>query len=133
LKIDRRPLLKEALEADQLDIGRAMALVAAPEPALRELLDLAGSLPQADLKERVAQMNQGMRYAYPRRSVDSRRLLEALRLLTLVEHVEGDDRKILERIQQRADQILGVSFVEGPRVRARLSRSARDGRAAKAG
>jgi len=109
LKIDRRPLLKEALEADQLGIGRAMALVAVPESALPELLQVAGSLPQTSIKERVAEINQSMRYAYPRRSLDSRRLLEALRLLTVVERVVYEDRHILERIHQRAAQILAVT------------------------
>jgi len=108
LRIDRRPLLKDALEADQLDVGRAMALVAAPEPALPELLQLAPTLPQAAIKERVALLNEGMRNAYPRATVDSRRLLEILRLLTLIEHVEGDDRDVLERIHARAELILGL-------------------------
>jgi ParB family transcriptional regulator, chromosome partitioning protein len=53
LKIDRRPLLKEALESEALDIGRAMALADAPDDAVPMLLAHAPTLRQEELKARV--------------------------------------------------------------------------------
>jgi ParB family transcriptional regulator, chromosome partitioning protein len=111
LKIDRRPVLKDALEQDRLDVGRAMALADAPEEALPHLLDLARALPQTALKERVAELNV-MRNASPRTTVDSRRLLEALRLLTLVEDVHSEDRGLVEQIHRVSARLLGRPCAE---------------------
>ena len=97
LKIDRRPLVKAALEREALDLGRAMALADAPEEAVPALLEAAPSLPQDELKARVAAARV-LRYATPR-SVDSRRLLEALRLLTLVQTVSEDDAALVDQLQ----------------------------------
>src|SRR5438270_1053758 len=54
LKIDRMPVLKGALAADALDIGRAKLLADAPETALAELIQVALRLSRADLASRVA-------------------------------------------------------------------------------
>jgi len=97
LKIDRRPLVKAALEREVLDLGRAMALADAPEEAVPALLEVAPRLPQDELKARVAAARV-LRNATPR-SVDSRRLLEALRLLTLVQTVSADDAALVEQLQ----------------------------------
>jgi ParB family transcriptional regulator, chromosome partitioning protein len=104
LKIDRRPLVKEALESEILDLGRAMALADAPDEALPALLEQAPALRQDELKARVAQARV-LRYATPR-SVDSRRLLESLRLLTLVQRVgDDDDGALLDQIQACVDRL----------------------------
>jgi ParB family chromosome partitioning protein len=103
LKIDRRPLVKDALEREILDLGRAMALADAPEEAIAALLQAAPTLRQDELKARVAQARV-LRYATPR-SVDSRRLLEALRLLTLVQTVGDDDVELLGQLQDCLDRL----------------------------
>ena len=103
LKIDRRPLVKDALEREVLDLGRAMALADAPDEAIPALLEAAPTLRQDELKARVAQARV-LRYATPR-SVDSRRLLEALRLLTLVQTVGGDDAALLGQLQDCLDRL----------------------------
>jgi ParB family chromosome partitioning protein len=104
LKIDRRPLLKEALESDVLDIGRAMAIADAPDDAVPMLLAEAPKLRQEELKERVVQARL-VRNAPPR-SVDSRRLLEALRLLSLVQTVSHHDRDLVEQIYDLARRLI---------------------------
>ena len=54
LRIDRHPLLREALEREQLDLGRAMVLADAPPETMADLLAAAPTLRQPDLQARVA-------------------------------------------------------------------------------
>src|SRR5579859_7717765 len=54
LKIDRRAVLKHALAADVVDIGRAKLLADAPEEALGQLIELAHRLSRTELASRVA-------------------------------------------------------------------------------
>jgi hypothetical protein len=59
-----------------------MVLLAAPEDELASLLLEAPMMRQQDLKDRVARLNAVRNV--PLRSVDSRRIMEALRLLSMV-------------------------------------------------
>jgi IS30 family transposase len=54
LKIDRCAILKQALESELVDIGRAKVLADAPETALADLIQLAPRISRADLVQRVA-------------------------------------------------------------------------------
>jgi ParB family transcriptional regulator, chromosome partitioning protein len=89
LRIDRRADLKEALQADTIDVGRAIVLVAAPDEELAALLSEAPKMRQEELKERVAALNVVRNV--PARSVDSRRIMEALRLLSMVRRPVSDE------------------------------------------
>jgi ParB/RepB/Spo0J family partition protein len=106
LSIDRRPDLKDALEADRIDLGRAMVLVAAPEDELASLLVEAPMMRQEDLKERVAALNVVRNV--PLRSVDSRRIMEALRLLSMVhEPLAHEDRGLMVQVKALVDALVG--------------------------
>ncbi len=106
LRIDRRPDLKDALEADSIDIGRAMVLVAAPEEELASLLAEAPRMRQQDLKDRVAALNVVRNV--PIRSVDSRRIMEALRVLSMVQAPLADeDRGLMVQVKALVDGLLG--------------------------
>ncbi len=109
LKIDRRPALKAAVESELLDIGRAMALADAPAGEVSALVADAPALSQEDVKLRVAQLN-ALRYATPTLALDSRRIMEALRLLGLVTLVAERDRELVEQIRDRACQLLELSL-----------------------
>jgi hypothetical protein len=54
LKIDRCAILKQALESEILDIGRAKVLADAPETALADLVQVAPRLSRTDLVQRVS-------------------------------------------------------------------------------
>jgi ParB/RepB/Spo0J family partition protein len=105
LRIDRRPALKQAVEAEQLDIGRAMVLATAPEDSLAGLLETAAMTPQQELWRQVGTLKV-VHYA-PGRSVDSRRLLQALRLLSLVRELDPDDMGLLDQINARVEELRG--------------------------
>jgi ParB family transcriptional regulator, chromosome partitioning protein len=95
LKIDRRLPLKEALESDRIDIGRAMALADAPEDALPQLLRSVHRLSQQEIKDRVVELRNATAPA----SVDSRRLLELVRLAGLIRAVEPSDLPLLDQVE----------------------------------
>ena len=75
--------------------GRAMALADAPAGEVSALVADAPALSQEDVKLRVAQLNV-LRYATPTLALDSRRIMEALRLLGLVTLVAERDRELVE-------------------------------------
>jgi ParB family transcriptional regulator, chromosome partitioning protein len=111
LKIDQRPDLKDALEADRIDVGRTMVLVAAPDEELAALLAEAPGMRQQELKERVAALNVVRNV--PVRSVDSRRIMEALRVLSMVRAPLADeDRGLLVQVKALVDGLLGQSVSE---------------------
>lgn len=115
LRIDRRPDLKDALEEERIDVGRAMVLVAAPEVELASLLAEAPRMRQAELKERVAALNDVVRNV-PVRSVDSRRIMEALRLLSMVQTpLANEDHGLMIQVRALVDGLLCVS-VQGPEL-----------------
>lgn len=102
LRIDRRPLLKEALEAERIDVGRATVLADAPEELLSEILPIASQVPQAELWRRVA-ASKALHNATLAPSVRTCHLSEALRLLDLAERVAGNLQDIdLELVDQLA-------------------------------
>jgi transcriptional regulator with XRE-family HTH domain len=109
LRLDRRPLLKQAVEQDRLDIGRAMVLTHAPEPALAELVGAAHAIPQPELWRRVSDLRASHYDSQPRLSIDSRRILEALRLLSLVRPpVATDDHRRLLELKALVDTLTGA-------------------------
>jgi ParB/RepB/Spo0J family partition protein len=107
LRLDRRPILKQAVEAEVLDIGRAMVLTHAPEDKLPELVEQAHSIPQPDLWRHVSELRASHNDSRLRVSVDSRRIMEALRLLSLVQSpVAIDDRGLLLQVKTLVDALV---------------------------
>jgi len=96
LKIDRRLLLKEALESNRIDVGRAMALADAPEDAVPQLLEAVRNLSQQELKERVAALRSS---APAPASTASRRLLELVRLAGLIQRIEPEDLPLVDQVE----------------------------------
>jgi ParB family transcriptional regulator, chromosome partitioning protein len=105
VRIARRPLLREAVERDDIDIARAMVLVRLDDQRLASVLPTATNMPRAELEQTVKSLRHDM--AFPRSAkarsaeLDTRRLMEAYRLLTLVRSVPstpeaGDLWRMLE-------------------------------------
>jgi ParB family chromosome partitioning protein len=121
IRIGRCAPLRDALESDQLDIGRAMALtpLARDEtlPILSELLPDASEMDRAELVARVSELAGEARARRPRRrgravkrvaGVNERRLMEAYRLLMNVDSIEdGPERDLLDQIQARLVELMG--------------------------
>ena len=105
LKIDRRPALREALEREVLDVGRATILADAPEEAISSLLAEAPRLSQAALKERVVQLKV-LRKPTPPTSADSRRLVQALELLRMVRRASREDQPVLDQLSCELARLL---------------------------
>ena len=105
LKIDRRPALREALEREVLDVGRATILADAPEEAISSLLAEAPRLSQAALKERVVQLKV-LRKPTPPPSADSRRLVQALELLRMVRRASREDQPVLDQLSCELARLL---------------------------
>jgi ParB/RepB/Spo0J family partition protein len=108
LRLDRRPPLKQAVEQGLLDIGRAMVLSHAPEAAVAGLVSQAHAIPQPDLWRQVSDLKASHNDSRRRVSVDSRRIMEALRLLSLVQApVAAEDRRLLLEVQALVDELIG--------------------------
>ncbi len=106
LKINRRPRLKQALETEELDIGRLVILVDAPEEALPELLARAGTMRQEELRTDIARL-KALRKATP--STASAHLVDALRLLRSVQALGPEDRDVLEQLRRHVDRLFAAS------------------------
>lgn len=120
IRIGRSGPLRDALEQDRIDIGRAMALapLAREETAskLHALLTEAGSLRREELVARVSEIAGDARVRRPRRrgrvvkrvaTLTERRLMESYRLLMNVDVVQdGPERDLLEQIQARVAELL---------------------------
>ena len=120
IRIGRCAPLRDALENDQIDIGRAIALapLAREEtlPILGELLPEAAELHRDELVARVSELAGEARLRRPRRpgrvvkrvaTINERRLMEAYRLLMNVDSVEdGPERDLLDQIQIRVAELL---------------------------
>jgi ParB family chromosome partitioning protein len=120
IRIGRCAPLRDALENDQIDIGRAMALapLAREEtlPILGELLPEAAELHRDELVARVSELAGEARLRRLRRpgrvvkrvaTINERRLMEAYRLLMNVDSVEdGPERDLLDQIQIRVAELL---------------------------
>ena len=126
LRIDRRPDLKEALELERIDVGRAMVLVAAPDEELASLLAEAPLMRQDELKKRVAAINVVRNV--PARSVDSRRIMEAMRLLSMVGlPLTDDDHALMVQVKALVDTLVQKARKqESPRNAARRSSRSAD-------
>ena len=108
LKIDRCPSIKQALESDAVDIGRAKLLTDAPEAALQELVRLAPHVSRRQLASRVASLRAQTPAevsSSSRRTSDSTRLRKALRLLQSISRLEPVDRPIVERLARVVDDL----------------------------
>jgi len=107
LRLDRRPALRQALEAERLDIGRAMRLVAAPEDALPGLIDRAGSVTREELAREVAAARHAPRAVAARwEDANHRRALAAESCLAAIDSAEGPARDVLVRLRQQLDALL---------------------------
>jgi DNA-binding transcriptional ArsR family regulator len=109
LKIDRCPPLKEALQMEVLDIGRAKLLADAPTAALAELIPLASSFSRVELARRVAALRgQGSSSseAVYGSSGTSHRLRKALHIVESVSTLDALDRPTLERLRDLVDDLL---------------------------
>jgi len=120
IRIGRCAPLREALENDRIDLGRAMALapLAREEtlPVLGELLPQAPGMAREELVGRVTQLAGEARLQRPRRrgrtlkrvaTLNERRLMEAYRLLMNVDSIEdGQERDLLEQIHIRVSELL---------------------------
>jgi ParB family transcriptional regulator, chromosome partitioning protein len=104
LKIDRRPLLRTALENGDVDVGRATILADASEDQLPSLLAEAPLLSQAELRQRVTR-GKALRKPTPLVSPDSRRLSDALQLLRTVRRSSPGDLAVLEQIELELDRL----------------------------
>jgi ParB family chromosome partitioning protein len=89
LKIDRHPVLKRALERDELELGQAMELTRAPGDAVATLLDEAATLGRAALRDRIDSL-QVLCSTTPGVSPRARYLSRAVRQLALSEQVAGE-------------------------------------------
>jgi ParB/RepB/Spo0J family partition protein len=119
IRIGRCRPLREALESDRIDLGRAMALAPLARTdslaALSELLATATQMPREDLVARVSELAGSARSHRQRRTgrtlkrtatLTERRLLEAYRLLMIVDSVtEGRERELLQQIAARVTDL----------------------------
>jgi ParB/RepB/Spo0J family partition protein len=91
IRIARRPILREAVERDDLDIARAMVLVRLDDERLARVLPEAARMPRTELEDTVKSLRNEMAFPRSRKArtaeLDTRRLMEAYRLLTLVHTV----------------------------------------------
>jgi ParB family transcriptional regulator, chromosome partitioning protein len=120
IRIGRCAPLRDALEKDRIDIGRAMALapLAREETmqSLGKLLREAPHIQRDELVARVSELAGEARVRRPRRAgrvvkrvatLNERRLMEAYRLLMNVDSIEdGPERDLLDQIQSRVTELL---------------------------
>jgi ParB/RepB/Spo0J family partition protein len=105
LHIADQPMLAEALEADELDIARAMTLAPVKDSLrLRQLLEVAAEIPRSELEEKVQRVLQQNTYC-----PDDGRLADIDRKLALVRVVTPVGLAHLERIQATVDLLLAQS------------------------
>jgi hypothetical protein len=108
LNINRRLVLKSALEEDRLDIGRAMKLVGAPDEELPALIDKAPTISQAELVDEVALLNQNPLVAQCRQAAaNARRAILALKALERIDDAPASVRPTLQQALLRIHQLLG--------------------------
>src|SRR5579871_6377549 len=105
LKIDRRAVLKHALAADVVDIGRAKLLADAPEEALGQLIELAPRLSRMELAPRVAALRGRSGRQVDARPRESRQLRTALTLLESITQIGAADYLLLERLHSVVDDL----------------------------
>jgi ParB/RepB/Spo0J family partition protein len=106
LRIHRRPPLLAALEQDQLDIGRAMALASAPDDCLTDLITRARSLSQAQIKAEVASARQAAKRPGLDIATDERYARVAYEALQRVHGTQGRVREVLAEVQRELNRLL---------------------------
>lgn len=120
IRIGRCAPLRQALQDDKIDLGRAMALAPLTRdetlPALGKLLPEATAMPRDELVARVSQIAGEARAHRPRRhgrvakrvaTLTERRLIEAYRLLMNVDSVDdGPERDLLGQLLARVTELL---------------------------
>jgi ParB/RepB/Spo0J family partition protein len=112
LRLDRLPILKQAVEAGLLDIGRAMVLTHAPQNELSRLIEQAQNMPQQDLWRHVRETNTSHNDSPTHASVNSRRIMGAFRVLSLVRApVTGLDLESLLQLAALVDGLISSSSV----------------------
>jgi ParB family transcriptional regulator, chromosome partitioning protein len=122
VRIARRPTLREAVERDELDIARAMLLVRLDDERLVRMLPEAATMPRAVLEETVKTFRQEM--AFPRSArnrraeLDTRRLMEAYRLVTLVRAVPStaEARDVWRMLEKRVADLQAATHSPGESV-----------------
>src|SRR5207248_4517330 len=83
-------------------------LTHAPEDVLPTLVAEAHAIPQPELWRQVSELKASHNDSRPRVSVDSRRIMEALRLLSLVQApVAAEDRGLLLQVKALVDDLVG--------------------------
>lgn len=113
LKIDRRTVLKRALEAEVVDIGRAKLLADAPEEALEDLIELAPRVSRIELASRVATLRAQPDAGHHAsgRTAESWRLRRALSLLESITELDISDHLLLQRLDVVVDQLCEKSLL----------------------
>jgi ParB family transcriptional regulator, chromosome partitioning protein len=115
LRLDRRPALRAALEAERLDIGRAMKLVPAPEEALPELIERAGSVTREQLVKEVAAMRRDPQIVADRSATANfRRAMAAEACVKSIDNLEGPVREVIIRLRQQLDALLASRSYDAP-------------------
>jgi ParB-like chromosome segregation protein Spo0J len=133
LKIERRPVLKEAVEQERLDIGRAMVLASAPDGVAERLLLRAASISQADLWKAVAEAREEVVHNAPasafvdddKRLADVEAKLARVRVISPVglAHLERIRDQVLALLSQAGTERLPVSAVTSSKSPLYLQRS----------
>jgi ParB family chromosome partitioning protein len=138
IRIARRPVLREAVERDDLDIARAMVLVRLDDEKLARVLPRATQLPRSQLEETVKSLRHEMAFPRSRKEraaeLDIRRLMEAYRLLTLVQAVPGSSEAldVWRMLEARIAELKpntgspGENARRGANSARRISRASRD-------
>jgi hypothetical protein len=107
LRLDRRPMLRRAVEEERLDIGRAMKLVSAPESELSQLIEQAHELSSDELAHVVAtRRKEPDAQASRRAAVNQRHAEAAVRALELIDEPGGPARATLLKLRERLDALL---------------------------
>jgi len=110
LRIDRHPVLRAALEQERLDVGRAMQLVGAPEAHLGDLIQRAPTLLQPQLAHEIDLLTRDPQVLAARRAAANAHWAAAAEhALLLIDDAPGPVQTILDRIRQRADELLAPS------------------------
>jgi ParB/RepB/Spo0J family partition protein len=109
LRIDRKPVLKAALEEERLDIARAMALVSAPDRSLPGLIERANCMSQRELGIAVAAARRSPDVVADwTRAVNERRARAAYDALLQIDSTPEPVCELLLHVRQRLNQLLAA-------------------------
>jgi ParB family chromosome partitioning protein len=131
IRIARRPVLREAVERDDLDIARAMVLVRLDDEKLERVLPRAAQISRSELEETVKSLRHEMPFPRSRKQraaeLDARRLMEAYRLLTLVQAVprSSEALDLWRMLEARVAELRPVTHSPGENARGALDSARR--------